>query len=49
MEQQKQDHSIVDFDDCLNNWDSFDIEKNIARIFIKTVIVSDDEIIHVFK
>lgn len=51
MEQQKQDHSIVDFDDCLNNWDSFDMEKrkNIARIFIKEVIVSDDEIIPVFK
>lgn len=51
IEQQQQDHSAIDFDDCLNNWDSYDIEKkkNIARIFIKAVFVSDDEIIPVFK
>ncbi len=51
LEQKAQDRSSVDFDDFIDNWDTFDIEKKkgIARIFIKSVIVTDDEIVPVFK
>lgn len=50
-EQRQQDYSRIDFDDCINNWSSYDIEKkkSIARIFIANVIITDDEIVPTFK